>query len=101
VLHFEAGLEYHHFTGRDRDALTGSGITAEAGTAFLDLENTEVTKFYFLTAHQTFDDNVKGLLHDLFDIDLLDARHVSDSKYDIFLGHASLLQLKCAVNSEI
>ena len=87
MFHLQARLEDDYFTWRNRNAFSRAGISSEARFSFLDLEYAEIAELNFLGAYQTIHDNVKGLLHNPFDIHLLDAGHIGYTQHYIFLRH--------------
>jgi len=72
VLHLQAWLKDHCLSGRDRDYLAGARISAGAALSLLYLENAEVTQFNLFASDQCINDAIKGLLHYLLHIYLLE-----------------------------
>ncbi len=89
MLHFEPGLKDDHFSGRNRNALAGTGIAAEARTTLLDLENTKIPQLNFFRADKAIYNNIKGFLNDFLDVNLFDAGRIGYLKDNIFFGHLS------------
>ena len=92
-LHDQTRLKNDHLFWRDRHFLPGTGISPQAASAGLDLENPEIAQFYGLSGGEILGYFIESALNDTLYVNLFDTGFVRYFEYDVFFcnRHAILL----------
>lgn len=87
LLHFLAGLEGHDKFLRHEYFFARAWISCFSGSPLFDLENAEIPQLNSLVFDECVDNRVKGLLNDLFGLELRETNLLGDGLYDFFFRH--------------